>query len=196
MKVKRWLLVACLTISTSVYAAQVQLIKSTLDGPATEEFGVGCSLGCAVGWDMKASSAREPQGKVKYDIKNIDDGKFNTAWVPVGNGIGETVSFLFKKKHFSGMKSTTFWGLELINGYAKSKKVWQENSRVKRLRIEHNDKPLFEVQLADSMEVQSVNFAPFTIRPGSIVKLIILETYPGTLYEDVAITELIPHGAH
>jgi len=196
MKLNIWLIVACLTLSTPIYAADIRLIKATLDGPATEEFGMGCSLGCAVGWDMKASSTRDPQGKVKYGIENIDDGKLKTTWIPTGNGIGESVSFIFKKKHFKDMKSTTFWGLELINGYTKSKTVWQENARVKRFKIVHNDEPLYEVQLADSMEVQSVNFTPFTIKPGSIVKLVILETYPGTRYEDVAITELIPHGAH
>lgn len=196
MNLMTWLLVACLTLSAPVYASEIQQIKATLDGPATEEFGMGCSLGCAVGWDMASSSTRGPQGKVKYGIENISDGNLKTAWIPKGNGIGESVSFVFKKKHFADMKSTTFWGLELINGYIKNKTVWQENSRVKKFRIEHNDKPLYEVQLADSMEVQLVNFKPFTIKPGSIVKLVILETYPGTRYEDVAITEIIPHGAH
>ncbi len=196
MKLKTSLIIAWLTLSTPVHAAEIQLIKATLGGPATEEFGMGCSLGCAVGWDMAASSTREPQGKVKYGIENISDGNLKTAWIPKGNGIGESLSFVFKKRHFTDMKSTTFWGLELINGYIKSKTVWQENSRVKRFRIEHNGKPLYEVTLADSMEVQSVNFKPFTIRPGSVVKLVILETYPGTRYEDVAITEIIPHGAH
>ncbi len=71
MKLKKWLLVTCLSLSTSVYAGENKLIKSTLDGPVTEEFGVGCSLACAVGWDMKASSTRELQGKVKYGIENI-----------------------------------------------------------------------------------------------------------------------------
>ncbi len=196
MKLITALLFVCLTLSTSVYAAGVQLIKATLEGPATEDLGGGCSLGCAVGWDIKASSTREQQGKVKYGIENIEDGKLKTAWIPTGNGIGESVSFVFKKKHFKNMKSTTFWGLELINGYAKNKTVWQENSRIKRFRIEHNNKPLYEVRLADSMEIQSVNFTPFTIKPGSVVKLVILETYPGTRYEDVAITELVPQGAH
>jgi hypothetical protein len=177
-------------------ATEMKLLKTKLKGPPTEEFGLGCSLGCAVGWDMTASSTREPQGKVKYGIDNIYDGNLKTAWIPTNNGIGESLSFVFQKNHFSDMQSVTFWGLEIINGYIKSKAVWRENARVKRIRIEHNNKPLYELQLIDSMEVQSVRFAPITIRPGSIVKLVILETYPGTRFQDVAITEIIPHGAH
>jgi hypothetical protein len=177
-------------------ATNLKTVKAEIDGPAGEEFGMGCSLGCAVGWDTTASSTRELQGKVRYGIDNIQDGNLKTVWIPANDGIGESVSFVFKKKHFTDMKSTTFWGLDIINGYIKSKAVWQENERVKRLRIEHNDKPLCEVLLQDSMDVQSVPLPTFTIRPGSVVKLVILETYPGTLYQDVAITELIPQGAH
>jgi len=177
-------------------AATLKTVKAEIDGPAGEEFGMGCSLGCAVGWDITASSTREPQGKVRYGINNIQDANLKTAWIPANNGIGASMSFVFRKKHFTEMKSTNFWGLEIINGYLKNKTVWQENARVKRLRIEHNDKPLCEVLLHDSMDVQSVQLPTFTIRPGSVVKLVILETYSGTRYLDMAITEIIPHGAH
>lgn len=196
----RFLILVIAVFALSVFdiaiAAEIKTLKAENDGPATEEFGLGCSLGCAVGWDMTASSTRESQGRVKYGINNIYDGDLKTAWIPTNDGIGESASFVFKKKHFTDMKSTTFWGLEIINGYIKNKSVWRENARVKKIRIEHNNKPLYELQLADSMEVQSVRFDPFTIRPGSIVKLVILETYPGTRFNDVAVTEIIPHGAH
>lgn len=187
------LMFALPTFSLSNIASADDLIKSSPVGP-NEEFRVGCSLRCAVGCVMKASSTRTPQGKVKYGIDNINDGNLSTAWVPAKNGAGDSVSFIFRKKQFADMESTTFWGIDIINGYMK-KSGWQENARIKKIRLEHNDKRLYELSLHD-MEVQSVRFDPFTIRPGSVVELVILETYPGTQNQDVVINELVPLGAH
>ncbi len=146
---------------------------------------MGCSLRCAVSWDISASSMR--------GIANTNDGNLKTAWIPANKSIGESIGFAFEKNNFNGMENTTFWGIDIIN-YVKES-GWQENARIKKIRIEHNDKRLYEMHLHD-MEVQTVRFDPFTIRPGSVVKMVILETYPGTQNQDVAIAELIPHGAH
>lgn len=187
-------LLAILSVPAGTRAA-VPALQADLYGPADEEFGIGCSLACAVDWKLTASSAHAPQGANRYGAEQAEDGDLKTAWVPAGDGIGATLSFDFKPEHFRG-RSTTFRGLEVINGYTKSRQSWEENARVKRLRIDHNGQPLYEVLLHDAPGVQSVSFDSFDIRAGSRVTLVILEVYPGSRYRDVAITEIVPEGAH
>jgi hypothetical protein len=158
-----------------------------------------CSLGCAIAWDQKASSHLPDQGKISYGVDNIDSD-VKTAWVVGGEnyGIGESVTFSFSKKQFkeAQMKTVNFNGFTLVNGYTKNKRVWRENSRVKRLLIEHNGKPLYEVKLHDVMNVQDIDFKPVYLKAGDTIKVTILEVYPGDVYKDTALSVLVPMGAH
>ena len=53
----------------------------------------GCSLGCALGWDITTSSTLSSQGNNNYGAENLEDGKKETAWVEgkQGYGIGEKI---------------------------------------------------------------------------------------------------------
>lgn len=160
-----------------------------------------CSLGCAMGWHTKASSSLKAQGNNNYDVSNIDDFRVNTAWVAgtKGYGIGETITYTFTKGDFDKAKignRINFNGFLILNGYCKNKKVWMENSRVKRVRISHNKKPLYEAMVHDSMNLQEIDFDNVYLKPWDTVTVTILEVYPGTKYKDTAISELIPTGAH
>ncbi len=160
-----------------------------------------CSLGCAMGWHTKASSSLKPQGDNNYDVRNIDDYRVNTAWVAGTKkyGIGETITYTFTKEDFDKAKignRINFNGFLILNGYCKNKKAWTENSRVKRIRISHNKQPLYEAILHDSMNLQEIAFDSVFLQPGDTVTVTILEVYPGTKYQDTAISELIPTGAH
>lgn len=185
----------------TVMAAQgITVVEASKGIPLSEEEAIGeCSLGCAIGWDLAASSHLPDQGKISYRVENLN-GSGKQAWVVGGEnyGIGESVTFSFTRKHFkvAQMKSVNFNGFTLVNGYAKNKKVWRENSRVKRLLIEHNNKPLYEVKLHDSMNVQDIDFKPFYIKAGDTVRVTILEVYPGDKFKDTALSLLIPMGAH
>jgi hypothetical protein len=142
----------------------------------------------------------KPQGQNKYNVHRLDDGLVNTAWIEGvrGYGIGETITFTFTPKNFkaANLEKINFNGFFVINGYCTDKKTWKENSRVKRIRIEHNDKPHSEAVLHDSMNVQTIGLSTVWLRPGDTIKVTILAVYPGEKYPDTAISELMPLGAH
>lgn len=192
--------VVMLFLNTTMAAQGITVVEASKGIALSEAESIGeCSLGCAIGWDLTASSHLPDQGKVSYRVENLQgDGK--QAWVVGGEnyGIGESVFFSFTRKHFkvAQMKSVNFNGFTVVNGYAKNKKVWRENSRVKRLLIEHNNKPLYEVKLHDTMNVQDIDFKPFYIKAGDKVKVTILDVYPGERFKDTALSVLIPMGAH
>ena len=195
-------IMAFLMISSPLGAApKVEVIMADPGEPPKEnDISTYCSLGCAMGWQTKASSHLKPQGRNRYDARNIDDGLVNTAWIEgvKGYGIGEVITFTFTRKNFkeAHLEKINFNGFFVINGYCKDKKTWKENSRVKKIRIEHNDKPRCEAILHDSMNVQRISLSTVWLRPGDTIKVTILAVYPGEKYQDTAISELMPLGAH
>jgi len=205
MKTLRFLgaIMAFLVISGSSGAApEVKVITANPGKPPPEnDISTFCSLGCAMGWQTTASSYLKPQGRNRYDVRNLDDGLVNTAWIEgiKGYGIGETITFTFTPKNFkeAHLEKVNFNGFFVINGYCKTKTTWKENSRTKRIRIKPNDQLRWEAILHDSMNLQNIRF-PETIwlHPGDTITVTILEVYLGEKYQDTAVSELIPLGAH
>lgn len=181
-------------------APAVKVITANPGEPLEEKELNYCSLRCAMGWQTKASSHLKPQGQNKYDVRNIDDFTVTTAWVEgvKGYGIGETITLKFSKENFkkANLPKINFNGFFVINGYCKDKNTWKENSRVQKIRIAHNDQPLCEAVLHDSMNVQIIDLPIVWLRPGDTIKVTILEVYLGDKYQDTAISELVPLGAH
>lgn len=159
-----------------------------------------CSLGCAVGWHAKATSSLVSKTS-RYDVRNLNDCDWKTAWAggKENDSIGEKIIFVFSPdvwpKEFE-QPEVSFWGFRIVNGYIKNKKIWQENSRVKKARISLNGKPKVNLIFKDSMKVQEVSFDPFNVRVNDKVSFELLEVYRGTKYRNATITELTPLGAH
>ncbi len=127
--------------------------------------------------------------------------KYPHAWIEgvEGYGIGESITFKFPKEAFEEAKiedKINFNGFIVVNGYCKNKQTWQDNSRVKRVLIAHNGRPLYEAKFHNSMNIQRVYFDNIYLKPGDTVKVTILEVYRGDKYRDTAISELVPTGAH
>ena len=115
--------------------------------------GGGCSWYCGAGeYSVSASSSLKSQGKNAYDIKNISDFSYQTAWVEgvKGYGIGEFIEFSFVPKH---PRVTV---IKIANGYIKSKNTWKNNSRVKKLKMYVNDKVYGIIKLQDVYALQYV----------------------------------------
>lgn len=157
----------------------------------------GCSLGCAIGWRYEATSTLPAQGAARYNADLLGDASISSAWVEgaADYGVGEkiTITFATLPGHDKGIP---FRGIELVNGYAKSKAVWKANSRVKRISVSLQGKHLFELSLADTMSPQQFNYEDILIFPGNQLEMTILETYPGDKYADTAISEINLDGAH
>jgi hypothetical protein len=83
----------------------------------------------------------------------------------------------------------------------KSEKAWKENSRVKKLKMYIDNKPLAILNLYDTRKEQHFKFEPLgysdredwdKLKSKSwwTIKFEILEVYGGDKYDDTAITEI------
>lgn len=166
-----------------------------------DDIGYFCSLGCAMGWDLESSSNLNKQNSNSYEVKMLDDGLTSTAWIEgvPGDGIGEYILFKFPEYRFTESNigtSMRFYGFWFLNGYTKDLTTWKNNSRVKKIRLYHNNIPLHVVELYDSMHLQYISFPVVDLRRGDSIKVEIMEVYQGDKFSDTAISELLPMGAH
>lgn len=160
----------------------------------------GCSWYCgAMLKGVTASSTLKPQGKMRYDAEQAHDFSYETVWAEgaKGYGIGEYLEYTF-----SG-SSPRITEIIVANGYVKSVEAWRNNSRVKKLKVYFNDKPLVILHLEDKRSVQSFAVDPIGMRSGSIaaedypdwkLRFEIMEVYRGDKYDDVVISELFFDG--
>lgn len=161
--------------------------------------GGGCSWYCGAGeYTVKTSSQLSSNGKIDYDTKNLTDFSYQTAWVEgkKGYGIGEFINFSFAPTH---PRVTT---IIFANGYIKNKKVWEENSRVHKLKMYVEDKPFAIIELKDIYAKQLVELEKplgnserddldkLKEKENWNIKFEILSVYKGDKYEDTAITEI------
>ncbi len=162
--------------------------------------GQGCSFycGCETG-EITASSALAPQGKYDYKAENIHDLDYQTAWVEGkgDHGVGEWIAY---KLPPTNPRITQFC---VANGLIRTKKAWQENSRVKTLGVTVNGQPFTTLHLKDVyaeqiFEVGEIGYpdrtADLTGRAPIVIRFTILDVYPGTKYKDTAITEIYFNG--
>ena len=160
--------------------------------------GVGCSWYCGGGQDtLSASSELKPFKGIIYSSKNIHDLSYKTAWIEgvPGYGIGESVTY-----HIPA-QNPRITEIIVVNGYVKSEKAWQENSRVKKLKMYIDDKLFAILNLEDTRKEQHFKFEPLgysdredwdelKTKPWWTIKFEILEVYEGDKYDDTAITEI------
>ncbi|MGI5173057.1 hypothetical protein H0R92_05565 [Treponema sp. OMZ 840] len=98
-----------------------------------------------------------------------------------GNGIGESVTIEFK---------TRIHGISILNGYTdiNNMKLYKENSRAKRLKIEDLDNGTeFFADFEDKVYFNFIDFPQSTQR----IKITIAEVYKGTKYTDTCISAII-----
>ena len=142
--------------------------------------------------NIVASSTLKSQGSKNYKATNLYDSNHETAWVEgvKGHGIGQWIeykgvrAFLGMEKALSPVKE-----INILNGYVKSDKAWRENGRVKRLKVYCNGKPKCILELQNSRSLQSFKVKGLFSK-GSTIKFEILDVYPGTKYQDTAISEI------
>lgn len=169
------------------------ITASKTEDTSAKDFG-GCSFACATSWKLRVSSSLPPQSGSRYDATQLEDLRNDTAWASRGKGE-------FIEVTFEGHPDTKAWqaplrGFRLVNGYAKSPSLFEKNSRVKTLRVDHNGKPLFLARLLDTSAVQAVSFPDLRIHAGDRLRLTIVDIYPGSKYPDTCISDIIFDGGH
>jgi len=165
-----------------------------------DAIGGGCSWYCGGGPDSVSASSflKSTSTTINYLPQNAHDLSFKTAWVPIGNGIGEYLTYHFRQT------APRITKIIIANGYVKSEKAYRENSRVKKLKVYIDNKPFAVLNLQDIRQEQIFEFesigkarpAPNTNwkelekLPKWTMKFEILEVYKGEKYDDVAISEI------
>jgi hypothetical protein len=160
--------------------------------------GGGCSWYCGGGpKEVTASSFLKSQGAISYEPKNAHDLNYLNVWaegVP-GYGIGEFLLYTFEGA------SPRITEIIVVNGYVKSQTAWENNSRVKKLKVYIDDKPYAILNLQDIRGTQRFKVAPIgnserknsevlKTKPDWTLKFEILEVYKGLKYDDVVISEI------
>lgn len=161
----------------------------------------GCSLGCAIGWTLSASSTLSSQSGSAYAIGNLEDGDRKTAWVEgiKGNGIGQRITITFDSPDGDDESiKIPFHGMMITNGYSKNAEIWSKNGRVKKILIWLNSEKICYLDLDDDIYPQRFTWTAnlVMVGAGDVINLEIVEVYPGSHYEDTAISDLGFHGAH
>ena len=186
------------------------IYESSIEGYKSNEFWGIWTMPFGEGF---STSELNPQGPINNSIKNVSDYDLNTAWIE-GNadyGIGEGFGFTFNYPENTAYgEAYQFYGIvNLFNGYCKSPETWQQNSRIRRLKVSYNDNPVCIVELIDTWHFQYFDIgkffrnkrdekylnAPNEIKSGDKLTFEIVDVYPGTKYKDVALSEFMAEGA-
>lgn len=170
----------------------LSLCDETKESP-WEVLGGGCSWYCNGGGDsVTASSQLKSQGKFNYHPGNAHDLDYATAWIEgvPGHGIGEYLTYHFRPT------SNVVEKIIIINGYVKSQAVWENNTRIKKLKVYVDGIPIAILELEDKRAEQY--FPVKAIHPKKdrfyTLKFEIMEVYPGKKYEDAVITDIFFDG--
>lgn len=145
---------------------------------------------------VKASSTLANQGAVNYKAENAHDHDYKNVWVEgvPGYGIGEYLEYSFPQY---GPRITS---IKIVNGYVKSTSAYQNNSRVKKLKMYVKGKPYAILNLRDEIATQTFEVEPIgTTYPENFdgedgilwpIRFEILDVYKGIKYDDVVISEI------
>ena len=160
----------------------------------------GCSWYC--GGSVKtieASSELLENNENNYSAKNAHDFDKNTAWIEGENGfgIGEFIEYHFdfsKFKDYNGGLGIN--QILLANGYKKNKSTWENNSRIKQLKVYLNGEPYAILNLLDAYEIQTIDIGEikFPANTETKLKFEITQVYKGKKYKDTAISLLMFEG--
>jgi len=135
---------------------------------------------------VEASSEHAAQADNDYSADNLTDENPETAWVEgvYGYGYGEVITV-------STVDKIIAEGFAVRNGYCKPGGAWWENARIRKFIICLNDFPLLVAELEDRMDIQIIRFPEnLSLDVDDRLTFEILEIYPGSTYQDAAVSEI------
>ena len=144
------------------------------------------------------SSSNLKEKNIEYKAEFATDGNYETAWVEgvEGNGIGEwiqlTATWGADEGEILDQKGTVL-GMAIANGYTKTEKLYYENNRVAKVRLEFSDGTSSDEYLIEGrIGFSSIGLAiPVKTQ---YIKIIIQDVFEGSKYRDTAISEIIMEG--
>ena len=138
---------------------------------------------------LKASSTQRAQGKNNYAPARMADFDSDTAWVEgdAEYGVGESISFTWRGR----VHNHTCAALAMMNGYQKSRKLMDKNSRVKTMDLYVDGKLSARLDVQDRLGYQTFILSELGLKDGQTVRLVIRDVYRGKQWKDTCISELI-----
>lgn len=123
----------------------------------------------------------------QYVAENASDGRPNTWWTP-RNRSGASAYLSLCAPTTTRIDAIEIWPGSHEPNFTGYGNLFPLNSRLKRARIEFSDDgPGFEIELEDADKMQRFTFAARTVR---CVQLHVLETRPGSQWNDLCISEI------
>jgi outer membrane protein assembly factor BamB len=140
-------------------------------------------------WEVGDSGHHiDSQGGNTYGPLNAVDGLPKTAWVTKADPSSVLGDMMIG---FRSPADTTVDRFTIRNGYCKSMDIWKKNSRVKRAAVIINGKPVGTFEIKDIIYEQTFSLGKeYRLKAGDIISFLIIETYTGSTYADVAISEI------
>jgi len=137
-----------------------------------------------VEWDLITASSTLKSDKYSYSPELVNDWNNETAWVEGKNddGVGEWIKL-------ESSVPIKIRELEILNGYQKSKDLFEKNGRVKTIRLEFSDSTSIEKELIGGYEYWDRIIFDQEIET-KYIKITILDVYSGTEYKDTCISEI------
>lgn len=132
---------------------------------------------------VTVTATAEDEELDKYGVVKTLDGRLDTAWHSGGHriptNVGVEVRFVFNRPVKLGL-------INVINGFTRSPVDYTNNHRVKRMKVK-TDAGEKDWSMADTGDPQSLTFDG---TPTKKVTFVMEDTYPGTKFKDVCITEV------
>ncbi|UTW67963.1 hypothetical protein KFE94_07560 [bacterium SCSIO 12643] len=156
------------------------------------EYGGGCSIYCLVGpSEILSNSELDEINKNTYLAQNAHDFDVNSCWAYRQKG-NEKLTYIF---NFND-ENIAINALSIFNGYYKSQDLWEKNGRIKKMTLYINGVEHGDIYLLDQREHQIVSLEniPFRSDTPLILEFEIIETYKGSKYDDICLTELTFQG--
>jgi len=139
-----------------------------------------------------------PSKNERYSSKNLFDNNVDTVWASDGDGVGAVIEI---------ETCSPCLALGILNGFVRNEKLYYENSRIKKMRVEYADNNgVANILTTEEIEFEDIpyervdNKSPretaekiwFSAKrkDSLLARLTILEVYPGTKYKDLCISEI------
>lgn len=132
-----------------------------------------------VNGSIKATSTLSPERS--YNIYKIFDSKLEDGWSSDKKMTGDVIEFNFEEPQ-------TIKAIKLWNGYQRSDVHYKSNSRVKTLKLEGDNGYVETISIKDKLGDQLINL-PKSFK-GNHLKMTVVDSYPGTVYKDLVISEM------
>lgn len=160
-----------------------QNARSSLERPAYPGESCGAYSRQLLGGSLCVTSVLTPQSGNRYDGGNLLDDDPATAWVEGvdGNGEGQALILDFERP-------TAPRTIEIVNGYNKSRDIFEKNARLRTMGLMTSEDETFDFTVDDRMGWQTIHLP--ALRPARWIGIWLTGVYPGSRYQDTAISEI------